>query len=209
MLDATGGVYTTVQLFKVPRVDPRLRGHRTWCTRTSERDHTLFGIVSCSRIASISLNHAVLFAAFTFAHRALCAAAIFLRATAESVRFPRIGTTLAASRTFAQRALWAAAILARADLDSFRVPVPLLYVLPKAASAAPIPRSSLVNRSCSFFSRRTTPAKLDIRFPLGAGLYQGLGGSRPGELVVGCVQSAELAERGMLRPENPATTKDH
>src|ERR1700686_3946747 len=109
-------------------------------------------------------RYAVFFAAFTFAQRALCAAAIFLRAAAESVRLPRIGTTFALSRTFAQRALWAAAILARADADSFLVPIPFPYALPKAASAAPIPRSSLVNRSCSFFNNRTTPAKLDIQF---------------------------------------------
>jgi len=79
----------------------------------------------------------------------------------------RIGTTFAVSRTLAQRFLWAAAIRARADADSFRVPVPFPYALPNAASAAPIPRSSLVRRSCSFFSNRTTPAKLDIEFPLG------------------------------------------
>src|ERR1700686_2968428 len=62
-------------------------------------------------------RYAVFFAAFTFAHRALCAAAIFLRAAAESVRLPRMGTTFfsppAVSRTFAQRALWAAAMRAR------------------------------------------------------------------------------------------------
>jgi hypothetical protein len=60
---------------------------------------------------------AAFFAAFTLADRALCVAAIFLRAAADSVRFPRIGTTLAVLQNFAQRALWAAAILARADLD--------------------------------------------------------------------------------------------
>jgi hypothetical protein len=100
------------------------------------------------------------------AHRALCAAAIFLRAAAESVRLPRLGTTFADPRTLAHRALWAAAIRARADTDSLLVALPLPYALPKAASAAPMPRSSLVMRSCSFFNRRTTPAKLDIEFPL-------------------------------------------
>jgi hypothetical protein len=67
----------------------------------------------------------VFFPAFTFAHLALCAAAIFLSAAAESVRFRRIRTTLADSRNFAHRARWAGAIRARADLDSFRVPAPL------------------------------------------------------------------------------------
>ena len=64
-------------------------------------------------------------------HRAVCAAAIFLRAAAESVRLPRIGTTLADSRTFAQRFLWPAAIRARADADSFRVPVSLSICITK------------------------------------------------------------------------------
>jgi hypothetical protein len=88
-------------------------------------------------------SQAVFFAAFTFAHLALCAAAIFLRAAAESVRFPLIGTTFAdlpaLSRTFAQRALWAAAILARAAPDILLLPVAFPYALPKAAGAAPIP----------------------------------------------------------------------
>jgi hypothetical protein len=64
---------------------------------------------------------------------------------------------------FAQRAFWAAAIRDRADAESFLVPFP--YALPKAASAAPMPRSSVVNRFCSFFNNRTTAAKLDIEFP--------------------------------------------
>jgi hypothetical protein len=59
-------------------------------------------------------GYAVFFPALTFAHRARCAAAILLRAAAESVRLARIGTTFCSaptfSRTFAQRALWAAAI---------------------------------------------------------------------------------------------------
>jgi hypothetical protein len=84
---------------------------------------------------------------------------------------PRTGTTFALSRNFAQRALWAAAIFARADADNFRVLVPFPYVLPNAASAAPIPRSSVANLSCSFFNNRTTPAKLVIEFPLVEGLY--------------------------------------
>lgn len=111
-------------------------------------------------------RYAVFFAAFTFAHRALCAAAIFFRAATESVRLPRIGTTFAFPRTFAQRALWAAAILPRAAADSFLVLVAFPYALPKAASAAVIPRSSLVKRSCSFFNSRTTVTISDIEFPL-------------------------------------------
>ena len=116
------------------------------------------------RLRCVLNSQAVFFPAFTLVHRAFCAAAFFLRAAAESVRFPRIGTTFAAFRTFAHRARWAAAIRARADLDSLPVPVPFLYVLPNAASAAPMRRSSLVNRSCSFLNRRTTPARLDIKF---------------------------------------------
>jgi hypothetical protein len=88
-------------------------------------------------------NHqAVFFPAFTRAHLALCAAAILLRAAAESVRLPCIGTTFccapAFARTFAQRALWAAAIRARAAAESLPlVPVCFPYALPNAASAAP------------------------------------------------------------------------
>ena len=125
-----------------------------------------------SLISKPPSNHqAVFFPAFTRAHRALCAAAILLRAAAESVRFLRIGTTFfsppAFSRTFAQRALWAAEIRARAAAESLPlVPVCFPYALPNAASAAPIPRSSLVSRSCSSFSNRTTPTKLSIGFPL-------------------------------------------
>jgi len=84
-------------------------------------------------------SFAVFFAAFTRAHRALCAAAIFLRAAGERVRLRRIGTTFAFSRTLAQRALWAEAIRARADAESFRLPVPFTYALPKAAGAAVMP----------------------------------------------------------------------
>jgi hypothetical protein len=76
----------------------------------------------------VNAIYAVFFAAFTFAHLALCAAAIFFRAAAESVRLPRIVTTFACaplfSRTLAQRALWAAAIRARAAAES----LPLLQV---------------------------------------------------------------------------------
>src|ERR1700757_2109516 len=105
--------------------------------------------------------YAVLFPAFTFAHRALCAAAIFLRAAAESVRLPRTGAAFAVPRNFAHRALWAAAIRARAAGDNLRVPIPFAYVLPKAPSAAVMPRSSSVRRSCSFFRILITDVRLD------------------------------------------------
>jgi hypothetical protein len=112
---------------------------------------------------ALSEHQALFFPAFTFVHRALRAAAISLRETAESFRLLRIGTILSAlpafALTFAQHAFWAAAIRARAAAESLRRPVPFTYALPNAARAAPMPRSSLVNRSCSFFNRRTTPAK--------------------------------------------------
>jgi hypothetical protein len=70
--------------------------------------------------------------------------------------------------TLAHLALWAAAILSRAAGDSLPlVRVCLPYAFPKAASAALIPRSSVVNRSCSIFNSRTTPAKFAIVLPSG------------------------------------------
>ena len=141
------------------------------CFRAALSKYALNSLIDITANRQVPKDYqAVFFPAFIFAHLARCAAAILLRAAGESVGLPSKGTTFAASRTFAQRALWAAAILARADADSFRVLVPFLYVLPNAASAAPIPRSSLVNRSCSFFNNRTTPDKLDIEFPPREGL---------------------------------------
>jgi len=113
-----------------------------------------------------SRRYAVFFPAFTRAHLALCAAAIFLRAAADSVRLPRIGTTFAVARTLAHRALWAAAILARPAADIFLLPAPFPDAEPRAASAAPIRRSSLARRSRSCSNNWTTPDKLDIEFPL-------------------------------------------
>ena len=82
-------------------------------------------------------------AARTLAQRARCAAAIFLRATADIIRFFGTGTTFAFpffAFTFAHRAFCAAAILARPDADIFlRVLEPLVYVAPNAESAAEIP----------------------------------------------------------------------
>src|SRR5579864_7971641 len=76
-------------------------------------------------------GQAAFLAAFTFAHRARCAAAIFLRAAADIVRFLGIGTTFPfppSALTFAHRALWAAAILAlpAAEIPR-RVPVCFPY----------------------------------------------------------------------------------
>jgi hypothetical protein len=120
------------------------------------------------------------FAAFAFAHRARCAAAILLRALADSVRFLGNVTTFAFSPfafTFAQRALWAAAILALPAADILpRGCVPFPYAAPKADSAAPIALISLLNRSCSFLKICTTPASFVIESPsrgIVAGGYAG------------------------------------
>ena len=115
------------------------------------------------------IGQALFFAAFTFAHRARCAAAIFLRAAADSVRFFGIAMTLGLplfAFTFAHRAFWAAAILALPAADILpRVPFCFPYVVPKAESAAAIATTSLVRRSCSFFNSLTTPLSLVIRSP--------------------------------------------
>jgi len=112
---------------------------------------------------------AAFFAALTFAQRARCAVAILFRAVADSVRFLGIAITFCFpffAFTFAHRALCAAAILARPAADILlRVLVGFPYVEPNAASAAPTPRSSLVNRSCSFFNIRTTPPMFVIEDP--------------------------------------------
>jgi len=96
------------------------------------------------------VRQADFFAAFTFAHRARCAAAIFLRPAADIVRFLGIVTTLPLSLwafAFAHRVLWAAAILA---LPAAEIPprgaLPFPYAAPKAESAALIAFISLVNQ---------------------------------------------------------------
>jgi hypothetical protein len=66
---------------------------------------------------------------FTFAHRALCAAAIFLRAAADIVRFGF------AVLVFAHRAFCTTLILRRAAADVVR-DAPFKLTLPRAASAA-------------------------------------------------------------------------
>jgi hypothetical protein len=81
-------------------------------------------------------------AAFTLAHLARCAAAIFFRAAADIVFFLGMLTTFcfcpAFLRTFAHRALWAAAILVLPAAEIVRrVPALLPYEPPlRAASAA-------------------------------------------------------------------------
>jgi hypothetical protein len=116
-----------------------------------------------------AVGQALFFVAFTFAHRARCAAAIFLRAAADKVRFFGIEMTLGLplfAFTFAHRAFWAAAILALPAADILpRVPFCLAYVMPKAESAAAIALTSLVKRSCSFFKILTTPLSLVIKSP--------------------------------------------
>ena len=115
------------------------------------------------------IGQALFFAAFTFAHRARCAAAIFLRAAADRIRFFGIEMTLGLrlfAFTFAHRAFCAAAILALPAADiTLRVPFCLAYVVPKAESAAAIALTSLVKRLCSFFKILTTPLKLVIKSP--------------------------------------------
>jgi hypothetical protein len=72
-------------------------------------------------------SHALFFRAFSFAHRARCAAAIFLRAAADIVFFFGMATTFRFcgplfARAFAHRALWAAAILALTSPPTSRDP---------------------------------------------------------------------------------------
>ena len=109
------------------------------------------------------------FAAFTFAHRARCAAAILLRALADIIRFLGIVTTFAfplLALTFAHRALCAADILALPAADILpRRAVPFPYAAPKAESAAAIAFISLLNRSRSFLNLCTTPPKFVIESP--------------------------------------------
>jgi hypothetical protein len=73
-------------------------------------------------------GYAAFFCCFTFAHLARCAAAIFLRADADIVRFTRTGAVVVASaigcdfsRAFAHRAFCARAILRRDAADMILV----------------------------------------------------------------------------------------
>jgi hypothetical protein len=86
-------------------------------------------------------------AAFTFAHLARWAAAIFLRAAADIVFLLGMLTTFcfcpALLRTFAHRALWAAAILSLAAADKrLRVPALFPYEPPLSAASAASRRST-------------------------------------------------------------------
>jgi hypothetical protein len=86
-----------------------------------------------------ALVYAALFAARIFTQRALCAAAIFLRAVADIVRFTSdesvvLATGLDLLRIFAQRAFCASAILRREAADMIRVGCAVLL-----GTAAPLP----------------------------------------------------------------------
>jgi hypothetical protein len=116
-------------------------------------------------LGTIFLFFSYLFAAFAFAHRARYAAAIFFRAATDIIRLLGIATTfvlLPFDLAFAHRAFCAAAILARPAADSLRVPSLRAYEAPKAESAALMPFSSRVKRSCSFFKVWTTPPSFVI-----------------------------------------------
>jgi hypothetical protein len=96
-------------------------------------------------------------ALLTFAHRALCAAAIRLRPAAEIVRF---GFALC----FAQRAFCARLILRRPAADIVR-DAPFELTLPRAASAASMRWSCFCTCSRSFFNCWTTTFKWFIGTP--------------------------------------------
>jgi hypothetical protein len=114
---------------------------RPWCATEHEPRPTFYESASIPRANRTPFAQEE----FPASYRcdALCAAANFLRETAESLRLLRIGTILSAlpafALTFAQRAFWAAAIRARAAAESLRRPVPFTYALANAARAAPIP----------------------------------------------------------------------
>src|SRR5579864_6883148 len=89
-------------------------------------------------------------ARFTFAHRALCAAAILRRPASEIVRF-------GLADLFAHRAFCAKLILLRAAADMAWRDEPFELRLPNAASAASIRWTSFCARSRSLFNCCTTP----------------------------------------------------
>jgi hypothetical protein len=105
------------------------------------------------RLADLKRGHHP--AGFTFAHRALGAAAILLRPAAEIVRFG------VAVFCFAQRAFCARLILLRAAADIVR-DVPFELTLPSAASAASMHWTSFCARSLSLFNCWTTPDMVSI-----------------------------------------------
>ena len=97
-------------------------------------------------------------ARFTFAHRALCAAAIRFLPAAEIVRFGL------AVLCFAQRAFCARLILRRAAADMVR-DAPFELTLPSAASAASMRWTCFCARSRSFFNCWTTSDMFVIETP--------------------------------------------
>jgi hypothetical protein len=148
------------------RAVPTLGGYRN-----NQRSARIFPCKRTKKTGPIGSRHNILllldhpFAAFAFAHRARCAAAILFRAATDILRFLRIATTLDMfpfALAFAHRAFCAAAILARPAAESLRVLPLRLNAAPKAESAALMPFSSRVKRSCSFFRVWTTPASLVI-----------------------------------------------
>jgi hypothetical protein len=96
--------------------------------------------------------------AFTFAHLALCAAAMRLRPAAEIIPFGW------AAFCFAHRAFCARLILLRAEADIVR-DAPLELTLPKAVRAASMRWTSLCARSRSFFNCWTTADMCVIETP--------------------------------------------
>ena len=109
--------------------------------------------ISCSAERGLleGANYAAFFSRLTFAHLALCAAAILLRPAAEIVR---LGLTV----LFAHRAFCAKLILLRAAGDKvcWR-DEPFELTLPKAASAASMRWTCFCARSRSFLNCWTTP----------------------------------------------------
>ena len=102
-------------------------------------------------IANQVVSYADFFwAAFTFAHRARCAAAIFFRAAADIVFFLGMLTTFCFCppflRNFAHRALWAAAIFALAAAEMLRL-VPVRFPYETAVERGER-RVKLFDRSC-------------------------------------------------------------
>jgi hypothetical protein len=93
-------------------------------------------IHACPPKLSLCSRHPYFFPAFTFAHLALCAAAILFLPAAEIVRFTivmPVATGCDSFRVFAHRAFCAMLIRRRADADKVRRSFD--PELPKAASA--------------------------------------------------------------------------
>jgi hypothetical protein len=120
------------------------------------------------------MDYAAFFCCLSFAQRARCAAAIFLRAAADMVRLP-VSTMLSwpleefAARSFAQRAFCAKETFRRAAADKVRrcpLSVPRadeLYLRPASGANALI---ALFNRFLSCSSSFTTAAIFAISSPV-------------------------------------------